>query len=141
MEIRQAVGEENFFLFGMNADEVEQLCKNGYAPRQYYDSDLELRRALDTLAEGLFSPGDAGRFLPVVQSLLDHGDRFMVLADYRPYVQCQEGVGRTFMQSEDWTRRSILNAAGMGRFSSDRTVAEYARGIWGVTPIKSGGGC
>jgi len=141
VEIRQAVGEENFFLFGMNADEVEQLCKKGYAPRHYYDSDLELRRALDSLAEGLFSPGDAGRFLPVVQSLLDHGDRFMVLADYRPYVQCQEDVGRTFMQSEDWTRRSILNAAGMGRFSSDRTVAEYARGIWGVSPVEPGGEC
>ena len=135
VEIREAVGEENFFLFGMHANEVEQLCKSGYSPREYYESDQELRRAVDTLAQGHFSPDDPGRYLPVVRSLLDHGDRFMVLADYRAYVECQEEAGRVYLRPDDWMRRSILNAAGMGWFSSDRTVVEYARDIWGVSPV------
>ncbi len=141
VEIRQAVGEENFFVFGMDAREVEQSFKIGYIPHNYYESDQELRRAVDGLAQGMFCPDDPGRFLPVVRSLLEQGDRYRVLADYRPYVQCQEEAGRIYMQPDQWVRRSILNAAGMGWFSSDRTVAEYARGIWGVSPVETDGGC
>ena len=141
VEIRQAVGAENFFLFGMDANTVEQSFKNGYAPRSHYESDQELRRAVDALAQGLFSPDDPGRFRPLVRALLDEGDRYRVLADYRAYVDCQEEAGRTYAQTDVWLRRSVLNAAGMGRFSSDRTVAEYASGIWGVTPVAPDGGC
>ncbi len=98
-------------------------------------TDGELVRALEMIADGVFSPAEPGRFRPLVGSLLDHGDYFLTLADYRSFVDCQGEVDRAYRDAEGWTRRSILSVARMGFFSADRAVREYARDIWGVVPV------
>jgi glycogen phosphorylase len=137
IEIQAEVGERNMFVFGLSAADVEEKRNAGYDPRQYYDTDPELRGAMDMIASGFFSPGDSGLFRPLVDSLLRPNEPFMVLADYRSYVACQEAVTRTYLDPEEWTRRSILNTARMAKFSSDRTVMEYAEEIWKVKPLSS----
>ncbi len=134
VEIREAVGEENFFLFGMNVDEVQALRARGYDPRSRYENDGELREALDQIASGHFSRGDASLFRPLVGSLLER-DEFFVLADYRSYVDCQERVSDVWRDPETWTTMSIRNVARCGRFSSDRSIREYAAKIWKVEPV------
>jgi glycogen phosphorylase len=133
VEIREEVGPENFFLFGLTAEGVERLRAEGYAPRSFYEADPELKEALDQLAAGVFSPGDPGLFRPLVEDLLT-SDPFLVLADFRAYVDCQEQVARTWGDPESWTRASVLNVARAGMFSSDRSIAEYCRKIWKVDP-------
>ncbi len=140
VEIRQHVGPENFFLFGLAAGEVMALKKIGYRPRQHMEGDAELAEALDLIASGRFNPGRPDLFRPLVDSLLTE-DRFMVLADYRSYVDCQATVELAYQDRARWARMSILNTAGMGPFSSDRAVAEYAEKIWGVQAVKNGGKC
>jgi glycogen phosphorylase len=134
IEIRDAVGAENFFLFGLVTDEVKALHAHGYNPRRYYEQNAELREVLDLIAEGHFSVGDPAMFRPLVESLLEH-DPYMVLADYGAYAEAQRRVDEVWRDREAWTRMSILNVAKMGRFSSDRTIREYADEIWGVTPV------
>jgi len=135
IEILEEVGAENFFLFGLRVEEVMANRKDGYDPRAVYESTPELKRAIDMIASGHFSPEDTGLFAPIVRSLLDGGDFFMVLADYADYVRTQHEAGRIFADPHKWARRSILNTAGMAKFSSDRAVLEYAREIWGVQPL------
>jgi len=135
IEIREAVGEENFFLFGHTEEEVEQLRANGYNPWPIYEKSLELKKALDMIATGHFSPEDPNLFRPLVESLLSHGDYYLVLADYENYLAAQARVGRAYEDAASWTRMSILNTANMGRFSSDRAIMEYANNIWNVTPL------
>lgn len=135
VEIMEAVGRENIFIFGLNAEEVGQMRINGYDPRHYYRQDLELRQALDLIGDGAFSNGDRQLFEPIVRGLLDHGDYYLVLADYRSYISAQEDVSRLYQNPQEWTRRSILNTAQMGWFSSDRAVLEYANRIWGVQAL------
>jgi starch phosphorylase len=135
IEILEAVGRENMFIFGMTALEVAALRSSGYNPRRHVRDDPELQQVLDMIASGFFSPGEPGLFGPILEALLDKGDPYMVLADYRPYVAAQEEVGRVYLDPEAWTRRSILNTARMGRFSSDRALKEYAAGIWQVQPL------
>jgi starch phosphorylase len=132
VEIREAVGHQNIFIFGLNAEEVTALRAGAYNPRQYYEEDQELKTVLNMIASGYFSDGDAQLFKPIIQSLLDQGDYYMLLADYRAYVSAQEEVSHVFQNREEWARRSILNTANMGKFSSDRSVLEYARSIWDV---------
>ena len=134
VEIREAVGEENFFLFGMNTGEVRDLRVRGYRPREICESNPELCAALDAIRSGIFSRGDTGVFKPLVDNLLQQ-DPFMVLADYAAYVECQERISRIYLDRERWTRMSILNTARMGRFSSDRTIREYCEEIWKVRPL------
>ncbi len=134
IEIRQAVGEENFFCFGLTADEVVRRKADGYHPREVYESTPELRVAIDMIGSGALSPDDPGRFGLLVRSLLDH-DEYMLLADFPDYAACQERAGRTFNDRDRWTRMSILNTARCGRFSSDRTIREYCRDIWKVEPV------
>jgi glycogen phosphorylase len=134
VEIRQEVGEENFFLFGLTAEQVEARKAAGYNPRACYENNAELREAIDMISGGVFSRGQPELFAPIVRALLDWGDHYMLLADYADYVACQERVGHTFADKEKWTRMSILNVARMGRFSSDRTIRDYAEQIWGVKP-------
>ena len=134
VEIREEVGAENFFLFGLTADQIESARAAGYAPGQHYDDNDELRRALDMIGGGAFSPGQPDLFLPIRRALLDYGDHYFVLADYRAYVTAQDEVARVFRDPEEWTRRSILNVARMGKFSSDRAILEYAKDIWGIAP-------
>jgi len=133
VEIRDAVGHENFFLFGLTEAEVHDRRATGYEPRAIYQQDEELREALDALAGGAFSQGDRDLFRPLVDSLLER-DEYMVLADYRAYVDCQARVAAAYRDAASWTRMSILNCARLGRFSSDRSIREYCRDVWHVEP-------
>jgi starch phosphorylase len=135
VEIREEVGEENIFIFGLTAEQVAEVRAGGYDPREVYRRDPELRSVLEWLAGGFFSPGQPALFLPIVQSLLDWGDHFMVLADFRSYAERQAEVDGLFRRKDEWARRSILNTARMGKFSSDRSIREYARDIWHVDPL------
>jgi starch phosphorylase len=134
IEIRDAVGHENFFLFGLTAEEVERRKAEGYRPRSIYESNPELREAIDLIGSGFFSAGDRGLFQPLVESLLTRDD-YMLLADYQAYIDCQERVSDAYRDDDNWTRMSILNSARVGRFSSDRSIREYCRDIWKVRPI------
>ena len=135
IEIRQHVGPENFFTFGLTAPEVAQARASGFNPRLISEFNVELKRALDMVAGGFFSPGQPDFFRPIVDAILDGGDWFMVVADYESYVRQQELAAEAYLDQDGFTRRSILNTAGMGAFSSDRMVTEYARDIWSVTPL------
>jgi starch phosphorylase len=135
VEILEAVGRDNMFIFGLSAEEVAALRRSGYDPGKYYREDPELRQVVDMIALGYFSPMDRGLFAPIVRALLNEGDYFMLMADYRSYVDAQEEVSRLFRNRDEWARRSILNTANMGRFSSDRAVLQYAGDIWNVHPI------
>ncbi len=135
IEIREEVGDDNFFLFGLTAAEVEQVKSNGYDPRDYYNSNEELRNVLDRLAMGYFSPGEKDLFKPLIDSLLNHDD-YMLLADYQAYSDCQDEVAEAYKNVEHWTTMSILNVARSGKFSSDRTIKEYCDEIWDVKPVK-----
>lgn len=137
VEIMQEVGEENIFIFGLTADRVAALRREGYHPQSYYDGDAELRQVLDSLSRGDFSPQEPRLFTPIVESLLQRGDYYMLMADYRPYVTAQEAAGNLFLDRDEWTRRSILNTARMGKFSSDRSVMEYADRIWNLKPLRT----
>jgi starch phosphorylase len=134
VEIREEVGAENFFLFGLTAEEVYDLKCKGYNPWSYYESNEELREAIDLIQSGFFSAGDSNLFKPFVDSLLYH-DEYLVLADYSSYIDCQEQVNRSYRDQNKWTRMSILNVARMGKFSSDRSIREYSEKIWKVEPV------
>jgi starch phosphorylase len=134
VEIREAVGEENFFLFGLTVDEIPSLRARGYRPRELYESDPELRAVIDAIADGTFSRGDRQLFRPIVDSLVGD-DPWLVSADFRSYLECQARVDEAYRDPERWTRMSILNTARMGRFSSDRSIGDYAREIWRVQPV------
>ena len=133
IEIRDAVGAENFFLFGLTAAEVLELKARGYAPHAHYEAQAELKQALDQIRSGFFSPGQPDLFRPLIDALL-YLDHFMLLADYRAYLDCQERVGGAYRDPVAWTRMSILNVARMGYFSSDRAIREYCERIWNIVP-------
>ena len=135
VEIMQEVGADNIFIFGLDAREVELTRLNGYRPQDHYQSDPELRDALDMIASGFFSPDEKERFKPVIDTLLVKGDHYLLLADYAAYSACQREVEATYRQQDIWIKKAILNVANMGRFSSDRTVMQYAREIWGAEPV------
>ena len=131
VEIREQVGAENFFLFGLSTGEVFSRRSHGYNPREYYEGNSSLKRVIDQLSSGFFSHGDTNLFRPLVDSLLDR-DEFMLLADYQSYVEGQELASRAYLDPEKWTSMSIQNAARMGTFSSDCSIMEYARNIWKI---------
>jgi len=131
VEIAEAVGRENIFIFGLTAAEVEGVNARGYRPREIYAADAELRVVIDAVASGVFSGGDKLRFAALVESLLRE-DRYLVLADFQSYRSCHQSVLRAYASRDDWTRHSIMNTAMMGRFSSDEVIRKYAREIWEV---------
>jgi starch phosphorylase len=135
IEIGEAVGADNIFIFGMRADEVARTRAAGYRPREYYDANPELKQVIDQIAGGHFSSLEPTRYHPIVQALLDHGDHYMLLADFADYVKTQERVDALYRQRDAWTAMAVRNVAAMGPFSSDRTIAEYAEGIWHVQPL------
>ena len=134
VEIRKAVGEDNFFLFGLDTAGVNALKENGYDPRTYYGADRELKEAIDLIGSDFFSHGDSGLFEPLIDELLNR-DEYLLLADYQSYVKGQEEVGRVYEDTEQWAAKSILNVSRMGRFSSDRSIREYVEKIWKVKPL------
>jgi starch phosphorylase len=135
VEIREQVGAENFFLFGLSAQQVQESWKGGYDAAAYYRDNDELRAVIDLIREGHFSRGDRELFAPVIDSLLG-ADPYRLMADFQPYVDCQAQVSAAYLEPERWTRMSILNVARMGKFSSDRSVREYCERIWHVAPVK-----
>jgi starch phosphorylase len=134
IEIREEVGAENFFLFGLTAAEVQARRAAGYQPLELYHSQPELREVIDLIRDGYFSRGNSEQFLGLVGNLLHH-DPYMVLADYQSYADCQQQVDRAYRDSERWTRMSILNSARSGTFSSDRSIREYCADIWAAKPV------
>ncbi|WP_416236300.1 glycogen/starch/alpha-glucan phosphorylase [Spirulina sp. CCNP1310] len=134
IEIREEAGPENFFLFGLTAEEVAAMKMQGYNPMAYYHNDAELRGVIDRIASGYFSHGNRDLFKPLIDSLLYH-DQYMLMADFRAYLECQVKVGAAYLDQDRWTRMSILNAARMGKFSSDRTIHEYVTEIWNAKPV------
>jgi starch phosphorylase len=134
VEIREEVGKENFFLFGLTAEEVARKQSEGYRPRDILRENEELNEALELLRDGHFSRGDHNLFEGLVQNLLDR-DEFMLLADFASYVECQNRVSAAFANPKEWTKMSILNTARMGKFSSDRAIREYCKDIWKIKPV------
>jgi starch phosphorylase len=134
VEIRDCVGEENIFIFGLTAEEVEQTRKTEYLPHKYYESNPELKQALDMIRDGYFAPKQPHIFSPLIDSLLKHGDPYRVLADFDSYVETQKKVETLYREPDSWTRKSIINSANMGSFSSDRSIRDYCRLIWGIEP-------
>jgi len=134
VEIREEVGADNFFLFGLTAQEVSDVKSSGYDPQFYYQGNSELRSVLDLIASGHFSHGDPQLFRPLLDSLLYH-DPYLLLADYQSYIDCQDRVSNAYQDQDHWTKMAILNVAQTGKFSSDRAIWEYCQDIWQVTPV------
>jgi glycogen phosphorylase len=134
IEIREEVGAENFFLFGLTAEQVAEMQRKGYRPRELYERNPALKAVLDLVGSGFFDPEHADVFRPIVQGLLEQ-DAYMLLADFESYAECQERVGKAFLDQDGWSRMAILNIARMGKFSSDRTIKQYAEEIWKTAPV------
>ena len=130
VEILEEVGPDNIFIFGLNVDQVQDLDRTGYNPHHYYHQDSELKAALDWLCSGHFSPHNPHAFDDIRYSLLDGGDPYKVMADYRAYMDCQQQVSDAYQDRPLWARMAVINTARMGKFSSDRTIQEYADEIW-----------
>ncbi|NES84044.1 MAG: glycogen/starch/alpha-glucan phosphorylase, partial [Moorea sp. SIO2B7] len=135
VEIREEVGAENFFLFGLTTEEVYDLKDKGYNPWDYFNSNAELKKVIDLINSGFFSHGDPELFKPLAYSLMSN-DQYLLFADYQSYIDCQEKVSQAYRDQDNWTRMSILNVARMGKFSSDRSIREYCEEIWNVKPVE-----
>jgi starch phosphorylase len=133
VEIREEVGAENFFLFGLTASEVGEVKARGYRPRNFYNGNEAVREVIDFIASGALAQGDAELFRPIVENLLGD-DPFMLMADYQSYLDAQEQVSVLWKDPEAWTRKSILNTARMGKFSSDRSIRDYCDRVWKISP-------
>jgi starch phosphorylase len=139
IEILEEVGSENFFLFGLTADQVHEVKSQGYQPGTHYANNPELREVIDLIQSGVFSKGDKNLFKPIIDSLLYH-DPYLLLADYPSYIECQENVSETYKDQTKWTKMSILNVARMGKFSSDRSIRDYCKNVWDVEPAERNAG-
>jgi len=136
VEIQRQVGADNIFIFGLTAPEVADVRMRGYQPRAVYEANAELRRALDAIRDGAFSPEEPGRYQQIYDTLVNWGDRYLLLADYAAYVAAQERVDALYRDPQAWARMAMRNVAAMGPFSSDRTIAQYAHEIWRTTPVR-----
>jgi starch phosphorylase len=136
VEIKEEVGDNNIFIFGLTTPEVQEAKASGYNPWDVYHSNTELKEVLDMIATGYFSVEEPNRYQAIFDTLLHKGDHYLLLADYASYVAKQEEVSKLYQNQEEWSRHAILNVARMAKFSSDRTIAEYAKNIWNVNPFK-----
>ena len=134
VEIREAVGSENFFLFGLTVENLQKLHNGGYIPYTIYQDNSELHAVLNLIQDGYFSHGDLNLFKPLFDHLV-YSDEYFVLADYNSYVRCQETVSRIWKDKYRWAKMSVINTARMGYFSSDRSIEEYCDRIWKVRPM------
>jgi starch phosphorylase len=132
VEIMEEVGEENIFIFGLTTPQVAEAKAAGYNPYDYYNSNPELKKVLDMIASGFFSMDEPNRYQSIVDNLLKNGDQYLLLADYASYIETQDRVGKLYQNQDEWTRMAILNVANMAKFSSDRSIADYAKNIWHV---------
>ncbi|GMU87638.1 MAG: glycogen phosphorylase [Ignavibacteriales bacterium] len=135
VEIREEVGDENIFIFGLLSDEVAAMKKTGYNPREYYEKDAELRRVIDMIEHNYFNRLEPGLFKPMIDGLMNI-DYYLLFADYRAYIDCQDRVNELYKNKDEWTKKSVLNVARVGKFSSDRSIMDYANNIWNVKPVK-----
>ncbi len=133
IEIKDSVGDDNIFIFGMNADEIQNLQHSEYNPTEYYEKNAQLKQVLDMIRKGYFNLEEPSLFRPIIDSLLKDGDQYFVLADYAAYIECQQRVNESYKDQDKWTKMSICNTANMGFFSADRAVKQYAKDIWGVS--------
>ncbi|RWS28594.1 glycogen phosphorylase-like protein, partial [Leptotrombidium deliense] len=131
VEMMEEVGKDNFFIFGLTEDGVKQLRINGYNPFDYYNSNAELKQVIDDIENGVFSPNNPSKFQDIVMALKNN-DFYLVLADYADYINCQDRVSKLYANPEQWTKKAIMNIACSGKFSSDRTIEEYAKELWKV---------
>ncbi len=136
IEILEEVGEDNIFTFGLTAEEAHNLRASGYDPWKYYNENLELKRTIDMISDGFFSPEEHSRYRPIADALLKDGDHFLLLADFASYIECQERVDKEFLNPGEWARKAIVNVANMGKFSADRTIHAYAKEIWNIEPLE-----
>ncbi|HCT52099.1 MAG TPA: glycogen phosphorylase, partial [Balneola sp.] len=136
VEIKEEVGDDNIFIFGLTVEEVDELRQQGYNPWDYYNANAELKKVIDQIRTGFFCEEDPTLFQPIVDALLHKGDYFMVMADYETYVKKQEEVEDLYKDQSEWNRKAILNVAKIGKFSSDRTILDYADEIWQTKPVK-----
>jgi starch phosphorylase len=137
VEIKEEVGDENIFIFGLTTQQVADVKANAYNPRDYYNQNTELKEVLDMIASGFFSVDEPNRYQAIIDNLLNNGDNYLLLADYESYIAMQEEVDRVYQDQEEWSRRAILNVARMAKFSSDRTIGEYAKNIWHVESMNT----
>ena len=136
VEMADYIGEEHMFIFGLRVDEVRKLKASGYNPRDYYNSNSDLRKVMDMIRDGYFNPENRDLFLPIYDSLINQGDNYLLLADFQAYIDTQEKVSELYKNQKTWVEKSIINSARMGYFSSDRTINEYAKDIWNVKPVE-----
>ncbi|MGB2831535.1 MAG: glycogen/starch/alpha-glucan phosphorylase [Methylotenera sp.] len=136
VEIKEEVGDANIFIFGLTTQQVADVKASAYNPRHHYNQNSELKEVLDMIATGFFSVEEPNRYQAIVDNLLNNGDNYLLLADYESYIAMQDEVGRVYQDQEEWSRRAILNVARMAKFSSDRTIGEYAKNIWQVESLK-----
>jgi starch phosphorylase len=136
VEIKEEVCDDNIFIFGLNTQEVQKMKYSGYNPREFYHKNLELRKVIDMIENGIFSPDQPELFDQIIKSLLDHGDQYMLMADFEAISKCRKSLARTYLDYEKWTTMAILNVARMGKFSTDRTIKQYADEIWDVHPCE-----
>jgi glycogen phosphorylase len=134
IELREEIGAENFFLFGLSVEEVAALKSRGYRPMDYYAANQQLREVIDLIRSGFFTRGDTTLLQPLMDNLLQY-DPYMLFADFASYIECQEKVSAAYRDPEHWTRMAILNTARSGKFSSDRSIREYSRDIWRVESV------
>ncbi|OYZ69438.1 MAG: glycogen phosphorylase, partial [Methylophilaceae bacterium 17-43-7] len=137
VEIKEEVGDDNIFIFGLTTPEVAEAKANHYNPWDIYHSNPELKQVLDMIVSGFFSVDEPTRYQAIFDTLLHKGDHYLLLADYASYIETQDEVSRVYQDQEEWSRRAILNVARMAKFSSDRTIGEYASKIWNVSPFKN----
>ena len=136
IEIMKEVGQENIYIFGLNAEEVQNKKQSGYQPRDIVKQNLELKEVLSMVQKGFFSNSHQDLFQPILENLLDHGDPYMVLADFQAFCDIQNEIGQAYLDTDTWVRKSITNVSRMGAFSSDRSIKEYAKEIWNI-PLNS----
>jgi len=135
VEMKEEVGDENIFIFGLKAHEIEEWRERGYDSRPFYENDEELKLAFDQIRTGFFTPDHPESFEGIFNDLVHGSDYYFVLADFRSYIDCYDEVAKTYNDQTKWTKKAIINVSRMGKFSADRTIQEYANNIWKVKPL------
>ncbi|HQO18108.1 MAG TPA: glycogen/starch/alpha-glucan phosphorylase, partial [Candidatus Cloacimonas sp.] len=135
IEMAEEIGAENMFIFGLDAKQVKELKQSGYNPRSFYESDPELKRVVDSLIDGSFEEGEKDLFLPIWKALLEDGDSYLNMVDFRAFVDASNKVDELYLNRKEWITKAILNVARIGKFSSDRAIKEYANDIWKIQPL------